>query len=118
MSRGDVSFPYIIGAALALVVLVVMIMIFTGSIGNLGKKYEQAAVAPTHTAAEKTGWCIGTITQGKACGYQEDCNGIADRLGGKSLPASTPEQRAACTGVGKLHAYSESTGQFCCIELA
>lgn len=113
-SKGDVSFPYIIGGALAIVVLVVMIMIFTGQIGSLNKRYTEAAV-PTHTAAEKTGWCIGTITQGRACGYQTDCGDIGDQLGGRGRrvdPKTEP-----CTGVGKLHAYSESTGQFCCVEL-
>ncbi|HLC66641.1 MAG TPA: hypothetical protein VJK52_03295 [Candidatus Nanoarchaeia archaeon] len=113
MRKGDVSMPYVIGAALALVVLVVMTMIFTGSIGNITKKYD-AAAAPTHTAAEKTGWCIATITQGKACGYNEDCSGIAQIFGGKAVAANTPEERAKCTG---MHAYSESKGQFCCIDV-
>ena len=100
----------IVGAAMAILMLVVMVAFFTGQTGSLGKKYN--AAAPTATVAEKTGWCIDALTSGKACNYQEGCQAIASEMGGSTQAADTPEQRKACKG---QHAYSETEDKFCCI---
>ena len=112
--RGEVSWSYLIGAAIAIVVLVVVIMIFTGQMGVISKRFTTVG-EPANAAAGKTGWCISTITQGKACGYQESCSAIGERLGGRGLVVDPEVER--CNAPGQIHAYSEADEKFCCVTV-
>lgn len=112
--RAEVSWSYLIGAAIAIVVLVVVIMIFTGQMGSISKRFTTVA-EPSNTAAAKTGWCLSTITQGKACGYQEGCSTIGERLGGRGTAVDPEVER--CNAPGQIHAYSEQDNKFCCVTV-
>ena len=117
--RGDITFSQIVYAALALVILVVLIMVFTGQFGELSKKFRRAG-EPTETQANKVGWCLDTLTTGKQCEYELSCTEIAGRVGGQvsqSWPLNQPPATTDCSQQGMVKMFSSSEKKFCCVKV-
>lgn len=114
--RGELTFSQLVLAALALIVLIVMIMIFTGQIRTIGGRYEEVG-GEASSAASKTGWCISTITAGRQCQYDLTCAQIGQKMGGTGKPEPSPT-KDACKEAKQIRAYSEKDHQFCCITLS
>lgn len=118
--RADITFTQIVYAAIALVVLIVLILVFTGQIGILSKIFGKTG-GPTEATANKVGWCIDTLTMGKACDYAVNCGEIANRLGGTPdggpWDAAQPPKTTDCSKPGDIRAYSSSDKKFCCVKV-
>lgn len=110
--RGDGdTIKLIIAAALGLLVLFVMVGFFTGQIGKSGKIIDTNR-EPAQIAAERTGWCLPTLTQGKECAYPQSCADIATRLGGTGKTIAPGEK------CNSLHTYSDTEGKPCCVSFS
>lgn len=117
--KGDITFTQVVYAAIALVVLIVLIMIFTGQLGMLSGKFTKAG-NPTESSANKVGWCLDTLTSGKQCEYELNCGDIASRLGGtvtQNWDEKTPPKTTDCSQPGQIKAFSTSDRKFCCIKV-
>ncbi|MBI1970101.1 hypothetical protein HYS48_05380 [Candidatus Woesearchaeota archaeon] len=116
--KGDITFTQIVYAALALVILVVLIMIFTGQFRRLGEKYEEVGESATE-AATKTGWCISTITAGARCSYDASCVEIASQVGGSLVPGfpKATVTKDECKNAGEKRYFSEKENKFCCVKI-
>ncbi len=118
--KADITFSEIVYAALALVILVVLVMIFTGQFGELGKRFNRAG-NPTESAATKVGWCLDTLTFGKQCEYGLSCSDIMTRVGGSGISGqwdeTMPPKTTECNQAGQVKTFSTSEKKFCCIKV-
>ena len=116
--KADITFTQVVYAAIALVVLIVLIMIFTGQLGSLSRKFTNAG-GPTEASATRVGWCLDTLTSGKQCEYELSCGDIASRLGGavvQNWDDKTPPKTTDCNQPGQIKAVSTVDKKFCCIK--